>query len=136
MRKILALTLVLTALTACAAPMVRAPENGESAVYVLSSVDGRALPYLESEGSSIARGELSEGMLQLRANGTFFMDLTWFINSAGTGQRRGGRFYEGMWTRQGEYIDFEFDTGAISRGRIVEGAIVFELDGRTYRWVM
>ena len=134
MRKtILTLVLALTAVSACSSPMARAPENGGTACYVLAQVDGRPLPYLQGEGSSIAGSELSEGMLQLRPDGTFFLDVTYFVNSA-AGPRRSGFFYEGMWTRVGEYIDFEFENGATDRAEIVDGAILLEVNGLSFRW--
>ena len=135
MRRVIALALTLSALAACTTPMVRSPENGGSAVYILESIDDRPLPYLEGSGSSIARYEISEGLLQLRADGTFFMSRNHFM-STGTGSRRAERIHEGMWTRMGDVIDFEFDDGRVERGEIHDRSLILELDGATYRWVL
>lgn len=133
MRRFIALALTLSALAACTSPLVRTPENGQAGVFVLALIDGTALPHLDGPGSAIARREVSEGLLQLRADGTFYLDLTYYV-STGAGTRRSDRFHEGMWTRVGDVIDFEFDNGAVERARISDGRIILPFDGATYTW--
>ena len=132
-RTILTLVLATAVVSACSSATMAAPDNGSASTYVLAQVEGRPLPYLQGEGSSIAGAELSEGMLQLRRDGTFFLDVAYFINSP-SGPRRSAFVYEGMWTRVGDAIDFEFDNGAVERAEIVNGGIVMELNGLTFRW--
>lgn len=133
MRRILFLMVAAAGLAGCAVPYVRAPENGEAAVYVLEEVDDQQLPFLHGIGSAVAQQELTEGMLQLRANGRFYLDLTYLIYSP-TGPRHSGRVHEGMWTRVGERIDFEFDTGVVEHADVINGVIHLTIDGHVFQW--
>ena len=118
----------------CAVPLTNAPSDGESAVYVLGAVDGVPLPYLEGEGSSVARREITEGLLQLRPDGTFYMDVCYAMNSL-NGIRRGTRVYEGVWSRAAEGILLEFDNGARELALIDRQMLVVEVNGTPYRFV-
>ena len=131
---LLATALAVTLVGGCASPFARSADDAGTEVYVLEAVDGRALPHLHSEGSSIAGRELIEGMLQLRDDGSFFLDLTWLVNS-GVGTRRSSRIYEGVWSRYGESIRLAFDDRQVSTSEFVDHVLEIEIDGALYRFV-
>lgn len=134
MRKGVMVLAAMALLAGCAAPMANAPQEGGSAVYVLEAVDGVALPYLEGAGSSVARREVTEGLLQLRADGTFYMDFCYSMNTP-TGERRGTRVHQGTWTRAADGIRFEFDNGTSDMATVDGDALFVVLDGQTYRFI-
>lgn len=133
MRKGVMVLVAVALLAGCAAPVVNAPQAGDSAVYVLGAVDGASLPYLDGAGSSVAR-EVTEGLLQLRPDGTFYMDFCYAMNSP-TGSRRGTRVHQGVWSRTADGILLEFENGASDVASIDNGALVVELDGKAYHFV-
>ena len=134
MRRTMMVLGAIALLAGCAVPLVNAPQEGESAVYVLGAVDGVPLPYLEGAGSSVARREVTEGLLQLRSDGTFYMDFCYAMNTP-TGTRRGTRVHEGTWSRTAEGVLLEFDNGASDLALIDGDMLVVDLDGQTYRFV-
>ena len=134
MRKAMMVVLAVALVAGCAAPLTNAPQQGDSAVYVLGAVDGVPLPYLDAVGSSVARREVTEGLLQLRSDGTFYMDFCYSMNTP-NGTRRGTRVVEGVWARTAEGIVMEFDTGATELAVIDNGDLVVEVDGLAYRFI-
>lgn len=128
-------TFVVLALVAgCAGPFAQSAEDTGTEVYVLETVDGRPLPHLHGPGSAVAARELTDGMLQLREGGRFFLDVTWRMTGPG-GPRRSSRFYEGTWVRYIDSIRFEFDDGAVSTSEMVGDGIDIEIDGLLYHFV-
>jgi hypothetical protein len=135
MRKGVMVLVAAALLAGCATnPVVNAPQNGEAAVYVLGAVDNVPLPYLDGAGSSVARREITEGLLQLRPDGTFYMDFCYEMDTP-TGSRRGTRAHEGVWSRTAEGMQLEFDTGAQYVATLDRDMLVVEMDGLTYSFV-
>lgn len=128
-------TLVVLALVAgCAGPFTQTAEERGTEVYVLETVNGRPLPHLYSPGSAVAGRELTDGMLQLREGGRFFIDVTWRMTTP-VGPRHSSRFYEGTWVRYIDSIRFEFDDGSVSTSEVDGDGVEVEIEGLLYRFV-
>lgn len=134
MRRAMSMLVAGALLAGCGAPRADVPEPGGSAVYVLGAVDGVPLPYLDVTGSAVARREITEGMLQLRPDGTFYLDFCYQTNTP-TGTRRMTRNFAGVWTRTDDGLVFEFENGMVEHAQVHDGNVMIEIEGLAYRFV-
>lgn len=126
------IALAAIGLTACAAPLNQYGP-AENMAYALDAIDDRPLPYAQIYGTAPARQEVVNGMLLLRQNGTFLMDLTYFTATA-DGPSHSSRVWDGTWRRSGNTFFFYFDNGGRNTAVLVDGRLQMQGEASRFTW--
>ena len=134
MRSTLGIILAVVGLSACSVPLGQGPDPDVSLAFTLDAIDDRPLPFAQLYGTSPSRQEVSSGMLLLRRNGTFLMDLTYFTANA-DGPSRSSRVWDGTWRRSGNTFYFEFDNGGRSTALLHDGRLEMQGEASRFTWM-
>ena len=132
MRSTLGVNFAVVGLSACSVPLGQCPDPDANLDFTLDAIDDRPLPFAQLYGTSPSRQEVFSGMLLLRRNGTFLMDLTYFTANP-DGPSRSSRVWDGTWRRSGNTFYFEFDNGGRSNAVLRDGPLRDELESAARR---